>query len=436
MREEVLLQFLEAGLLDIGSDDTRLEKLRTTVKELVAALKKEPAQTVPWTLVAVDPKSLAEDQVIAEAWSVLKKNWTTVANSYQATPVALLRAALLDALVQTGAKEPTVAVAFANTSRNMLPHMPLGNEGPVWLNAIAEIEDVVDERADAEWITPERIQLPSIVYKSPDNVEINAGDHVTNRETLHARILSASGPNGVENQNPHWPHNQPQQWSREFADRLADAVADAIDGVSKANKIAPVDLSTPLAALADTVSDHVAKALDAFSGATAGLQRRTNLLWWKEALYSASSRASYRDMHPFSAASLMALDLFEQVPLFSPASVSAFLNEAIQNLPDVQSAEARDVPAIIAGLLEDPVTEPLRKAAHRLQAPWKGRSLLLSVIGHCEVEALGGIAFRRVTGLDDKVVMRPDAWGAHMFRELQASRATQASAVKRGRGKA
>ncbi|KQO64087.1 hypothetical protein ASF22_21610 [Methylobacterium sp. Leaf87] len=217
---------------------------------------------------------------------------------------------------------------------------------------------------------------------------------------------------------------------------MAEAVADAIDGVYKANKIAPIDLSPSLAALAGSVSDHVTKALDAFSGATAGLERRTNLLWWKEALYSASSRASYRDMRPFSAASLMALDLFEQVPLFSPASVSAFLNEAIQQLPDLRSAEACDVPSIVAGLLEDPVMAPLRNMAHELQSPWKGRSPLLSVIGHCEAQALGGIAFRRVTGLDDKIAMRPNAWGAHVFRELQASRATRASAGKRGRSKA
>ena len=36
--------------------------------------------------------------------------------------------------------------------------------------------------------------------------------------------------------------------------------------------------------------------MKAVSGATAGLQRRTNLIWWKETLYSPSARVSYRSM--------------------------------------------------------------------------------------------------------------------------------------------
>lgn len=434
MSEEILLQFLEIGVVNVGSDDSKLEKLRDTAKDLATALKKTPAQTVRWTLVAVDPEASAEDPVIADAWGVLKKNWVTVANSFQGVPVAVLRATLLDALVQTASKDETIAVAFANTARNMLPHMPLGNEAPVWQRAIEQIEDLADARAEAEWMTPELIEVASMHYEAPSDIKINQTNFVTDRETLSSKILGATGPHGGGlNPNPHWT-NSPQLWSQQFAARMTTAVADAIDSVANANAIEPVDLSPPLKQLATAVEDYVGEALRAFSGATAGLQRRTNLLWWKEALYSSSTRTSYRAMEPFTAASVMAFDLFDQVPLFSPASVSAFLNEAILLLPKVSSSDAMSVREIVEGLLRDTLTTSLREEAQKLEPSCEGRGPLLAILGHQSHETLGGISFRKATAFDTEVRMRPDAWGAHIFRELQAARAIQPTKRARSKG--
>ncbi|KJS35248.1 MAG: hypothetical protein VR70_16245 [Rhodospirillaceae bacterium BRH_c57] len=434
MSEEILLQFLEIGVVNVGSDDSKLEKLRDTAKDLAASLKKAPAKTVRWTLVAVDPEVSADDPVISDTWATLKKNWATVANSYQSIPISLLRATLLDALVQAASTDEAIAVAFTNSARNMLPHMPLGSEGPVWLKAIEQIEDLVDARAEAEWMTPELIKLASMHYEAPADISIGGKTLVTNRDVLKSQILAAAGPNG-DDPNPYVASQQFQSWSKEFGTRMTTAVADSIDAVAKANKIAPVDLSPPLQQLASTVEDYVSEALKAFSGATAGLQRRTNLLWWKEALYSSSTRTSYRAMDPFTAASVMALDLFVQVPIFSPASVSAFLNEAILLLPKASSSDALDLPVIVEGLLRDPLTASLREAAQKLEPSWEGRGPLLAILGHLSHETLGGLSFRKATGFDNQVRMRPDVWGAHIFRELQAARAIQPNAAKRSRSK-
>lgn len=434
MSDEILLQFLEAGVVNVGSDDSKLEKLRNTAKDLAAALKKSPSRTVRWALVAVDPEIPAEDPVIAESWGMLKKNWATVANSYQSTPVALLRAMLLDALVQGASNDSAIAVAFANSARNMLPHMPLGGEGPVWQRAVTEIENLVDARADAEWMTPEVIRVDPMAYEAPETMMIGSGNGITNRENLSASILAAAGPTGGNNPNPHWS-NQPQPWAQEFSGRMANAIADSIDSVAKANKIEPLDLSPTLKELSSAVGDYVAKALKSFSGATAGLQRRTNLLWWKEALYSARTRTSYRAMEPFTAASLMALDLFDQVPLFSPASVSAFLNEAILLLPRASEAESLSVRKIVDQLLQDSLSGSLCDTVRKLECSSEGRSPIIAVLGHFNHENLGSVAFKQKTGFDDHVQMRPDEWGAHLFRELQAARATQPSGVKRMRSR-
>lgn len=432
--DSVILEFLEAGLVDVKSDDTKLEKLIATATDLASALRKTPAQAVRWTLIAADPEASADDRVIIEAWNALKKNWPTVSNTYQSRPVALLRAVLLDALAQTATKDENVAAMFANTGRNVLPHMPLGAEAPVWETAVGRIEDLVDARAEAEWRTPEQIDIGSMTYDAPGEITIRSPERITGRKLLIKAIYAATGPHqGEADPNPYWMSSNVQLWGREFADRAGAAVADAIDAVSAANRIEPVDLSAPVNSLAAAVSSYMGDAVAAFGSATAGLQRRTNLLWWKEALYSASSRRSYRAMEPFAAASLMALDLFDQVPLFSPASVSTFLNEAILLLPVPSGAKAMMPAEIVELIAKDPLTTSLRERARRLEPDAEGRVPVLALIGRTTPQALEADGFRQATGLDAAVSMTPDAWGAHLFRELQAARAMQPAKKPRSR---
>lgn len=46
MEQEYLMRFLEVGSFSLNSDDTKLEKLRTTAKDLSAALRTAPFKTV------------------------------------------------------------------------------------------------------------------------------------------------------------------------------------------------------------------------------------------------------------------------------------------------------------------------------------------------------------------------------------------------------
>src|SRR2546430_2642861 len=64
---------------------------------------------------AADPDVSATDPTIVEAMAVLKKHWITMANTFQSTPVAIIRAVLLDAVVQVSREDDAIAVAFVNT---------------------------------------------------------------------------------------------------------------------------------------------------------------------------------------------------------------------------------------------------------------------------------------------------------------------------------
>ena len=438
MAQEFLMRFLEIGAFNLNSDDTKLDKLRTTAKDLSAALRKAPSKTVSFTMVAADPSVPPTDPVVEEAMTALRKRWETVANAFAGRPVNVLRAVLLDAVVQTAREDDAIAVAFVNTARNALAHAETADEAAIWRDAVSEIETMVDARAEAEWATPEMISVEPLKYTAPKMSVAESEAPTVDRSDLKGRIHSAAGPWGsVAPTNPHAPSNNPQPWSQEFAKLMSSAIADAVDAVVKELAPSPVDLSEPLSSLAKSVTTHVEAALVSFSSATAGLQRRTNLLWWKEALYSPSAHESYLEMPVFQASALMALDLHEQVPTFSPASVSAFLKEAIRGLPAEPGSEGngrRDVAALVRDAKTAAFMQPLRAVAAQYAPAPVGRGPLLSLIGHGQYPAATEAAsLRALGGVDESATMTPAEWGTFLFRELQAARATSANAGKRAK---
>lgn len=439
MGQEFLLRFLEIGAIDLKGDDIKLDKLRLTAKDLSATLRKAPSKTASFTMVAADPNITGMDPTIEEAMAALRKQWETVANAFSGRPVGILRVILLDAIVQAARTDDAIAVAFVNTARNALAYTETSDEAEIWREAVSEIESKVDVRAETEWATPEMITVNPLQYTPPDPVSTHYKAPTVDRSELQAEIYSAAGPWGPNNPNPQQPQGNAQAWSKVFADKMSITIAEVLDGVAEELAPVPVDLSGPLSTLANAVSTHVNNALASFSGATAGLQRRTNLLWWKEALYSKSAHASYLDLPPFDASALMALDLHEQVPTYSPASVSTFLREAIRCLPVKEGDQAngeRDVASLVRDARTNTFMQPFRALAAQYAPAPVGRGPLLSLIGHPQDSGtIEETTLRAFIGLDASTKMTASDWGTYLFRELQTARATNESPTKRARKK-
>jgi len=435
--EEFLMRFLDIGAFSLNSDDTKLEKLRAAVRDLAGVLKKTPIKTASFTMVAADPSVPSSDPVLDEAMAVVRKHWETVSNAFPGRPVAVLRAVLLDAIVQAARQDDAIAVAFVNAARNALAHAETADEAPIWREAISEIETKVDARAEVEWATPEMISVEPLKYTPPAPSEVEFEAPVVDQPALQEKIHSASGPWGANSPNQYSPHNNPSAWSQEFANQMSVAIGQTIDAMAEELAPAPLDLSAPLTSLAKAVTAHVETALASFSSATAGLQRRTYLLWWKEALYSPSVHESYLEMPAYQASALMALDLHEQVPMYSPASVSAFLKEAIRCLPiepDGDGNGRRDVASLVREARSAVFMQPFRELAAQYLPTPVGRGPLLALIGHGQDNAaIEAATLRALGGVDASSTMTPGEWGVYLFRELQAARATNVNTGKRAK---
>lgn len=436
----ILQGFLNKGLIDVGGDDAKLEKLTQAASDLAGVLKKNPSKGLAFSLIAFDPNAPEADPVVQEALAALQNRWATYRNTFSATPIAVIRAMLLDALVTAAADDDRVGVCFVASARNALPLLPVDNERDIWISIVEEVEQRVDIRAEAEWATPESITFSPMEYDAPklSPAEVRIGE--VSKGELQQGMTAAAGPSYVNEQgtavtsngNQYWPQ-QNQHWAGEFGRRAGITIAAALNTALGEIEGGQPDLAQPFAKLAEAVSGYVDETLKAVSSATAGLQRRTNLLWWREALFSPSAGKSYRTLPPTVAAALMALDLFETVPLFSPASVSAFLGETVLRLAGTGDGAKRAVRDLVTEAQDEAALAPLRSAAVGLTIEPEGRGPLLALIGHStHIGARDAASFQRLTGVPANSELDPVAWSGWLFRELQASKAaTDASPAKR-----
>ena len=433
MNDDVLLKFLKKGLIDVGGDDDKLGHLRQTAVDLTGILEKTPAKACPYALVAFDPEVPSTDPIIVEVEDALRKRWETYVNTFADTPVAVFRAILLDALIRACGHNDTVAAAFVASARNMLPFMEVGGERELWIDIVGGIERNVEERAEREWATPASISVPHIKLDSPS--EIRIASTKLNVANLGVRFMAAAGPQynspdrgQVDTKgNPTWPQNDPLSWAYEFGKLTAEAVALAINQTLGSLSVEGMDL-------AKVMSKQLTTALQAVSNATAGLQRRTNLLWWKEAMFSPSARMSYREMTSFDAAVLMALDMHRQIPTFSPASVAAFLRESVITLPTIDPERKVPIRELVEKTLNADVLSELRTEAAKLVSASAGRGPVLAVIGHLDaVPQIDDRGLRERIGVKaDTTLTLPD-WSVWIFRELQAARAIAEASTPKGR---
>ena len=441
MNDDILLKFLNKRLIDVGGDDDKLEHLRRTAADLAGILEKTPTKAGPFALVAFDPHVPATDPTVVEVEDALRKHWQTYVNTFSDTPVTVFRAMLLDALISACTRNDTVAAAFVASARNVLPFMEVGDEQEIWADIVADIEDKVEERSEGEWATPDSISVPDIKLKPPAADEIRISSKKVNTASLASKFMAAAGPHAtvpdrgqVETEgNPQWPQDAPEAWNYEFGRRTAQTVGDVITRAVEGLSVEGVDLPAFTTEAARAISDHLTKTLQAVSTATAGLQRRTNLLWWKEALFSPSARISYREVSPADAAVLMAFDMHQLIPTFSPASVAAFLRETVVSLPALDQEETSSIRDLVEKTRDTYVLSQFRTEAAKLVSAPAGRCSVLAVIGHPDaIPQLDDPGFRDRIGVKPATALTLPDWSVWVFRELQAARAVaEASTPKR-----
>ena len=117
-----LQELLNLGLVDIGSDDSRLAKMEAAGAVLVKHLLSKPALVIPATLIAIDRDANEDDPILTLVDEQLVNEWKTIRNTHVNKPRELLRSIIIQALSVLGTENPKMAALIWHTAFSLINH--------------------------------------------------------------------------------------------------------------------------------------------------------------------------------------------------------------------------------------------------------------------------------------------------------------------------
>ena len=338
MPDTFLQRLLNEGhLRDLGEDETRFDALTKAVQDLSADLATDGGrgQAIPFTIVALDEAAPLADPVFERLASAIIAHWSTYGNVYKGDPPRqLLRMVALAAVQDAAESDDRVAAAAWYAAANRLAVSPTGQEV---VRAFAEdMGGRTESTATDLWKRPGG--EPS--FRMPPRAKAEAGsiegfvlakgliaDEVLKALTTATTVVQVRDLN--TNQNDAF-----NKWAAAVAPEVAAVVQSAVDSgtralVKRINEAGFLSVEG-IKDFAEDTGGRVREALAEAQQAWAGRDLRSDLLWWRQSLYSPSLQGSYRDLDSRRAAIAMAVDLHTLIPDFAPQSVEFVLREAVR----------------------------------------------------------------------------------------------------------
>lgn len=428
----MLQELLNLGLVDIGSDDSRLEKMQSAASALVQRFGEEPRLLIPATLVALDEDVDEDDPFFILVEEMVTAEWKTLRNTHSNRPRQLLRSIAIDALATASAESAEVSSIIWNTAASLVRHkqMRLGKAAGL----IEQFLGQTCERAESEAVKRAGMSSPRPKRKIKKPTSGVAALNLTGKveaKDIVADVEGAAGPSNAQGQscpdtpNPHWSNSVPH-WSYEFAPRMTAALVKAVNlGTARLAQSIAKDLTAHMASLEKQLIDELnaAELLKAETEQSAASGRmRLDVLWWSEARYSPLLKRGYRELAPSVVALVAAIDLAAITTPLAPASVSYVLAEMVAGI--CRGAEPSS--------LSQPLKEYLKSLAEASlnlrdtlppAANNEGRVPLVELVAKAAAgTAVSTDLIQARAGIEPDLQLTPADLAMWIFREIQAYR--------------
>lgn len=416
MEYNYLQGFLDARLFILGEDNSQYQNIVATVPVVKKALLKEKMSFISYVLLALDSTDHLQDPLLDEVEEALKRKWPTVRNKFSDQPTTLLRAIIIEALTQI-AKESTEKAAIIYLSGiTYYTYLKKGQESKILSNWLSDLGSLVEDIAAKEWtlvLDSSSLKLPQLTLPvlkteaiSLKGANLRAGFYeaaMNGNNVTHS--YSSSGPI-VEG------------WAQAFSEKASKAVTDALQlGFQEQGQgFKHFDLTTPLNNFFTEFKQSLNDFLRSNVQSTQRLNLRTNLLWWKETLYSHGQQMPYRQISVEAAPIIMAHDLMQLVPSIYPTAVDHFLKETAGKIYEETEKPVSDWVDLLAG---SQGKEVLQSIQIKGEVP-VGRISLLTFLHLVakNTENVGNLQQR--TGLDQSAKLKFTDLTVYLFHDLQA----------------
>lgn len=330
MDKSILQEYLNLQFIPLD-DDSALDKLKKASAEIAKKLQKDKSKIITYTLVALDPQVSVDDSSLAEIKDIVIKHWPVFATKASDLLITYLRSVMLEAL-QSISNNTHLAGVIWLTGSSVLPYYCLDREASILKEWLENIGNIYQEEAESQWNISSEIQ-----FNNPKQIALNATITTSqvSAETLTADFLAASahknygGENTVHTQN--W-----DTWPNFFSKRSGEGVAKEINRA----------LTSQSTSLKKGLDGYNTQLNEYFSGlgkyfediskqmilGTQSIQRRSQLLWVKEALFSVGQKISYRDIPKSDLPFVLAKDMQSLITFIYPVSVDFFTKEILRNI--------------------------------------------------------------------------------------------------------
>lgn len=431
MTESILQTYLNEQHIKTDVQEN-IDSLKKAVKEVEKYLtrRKVKSAIIPYTLVALDPKVKDSDPVLQQVEAIIIKKWPTFKNSMTATmdkSTTYVRAVILQSLSQLSKDDAATAALVWLTARDVIGHYQLAAEESVISGFLQELADRTEEKGQVAWGIGYKLQANKFKGAEIPISAVKAAQ--IDEEALKVHLLDAmvhsgfSAQTGGRGKNPHTQVQNTYQWPLFMAEHSATGITEVVNSA----------LSQQTKSLS-SISTSIQRALDAYvaqlqpffedintflNSNIAANNKRSELLWWKDSLYSRSLKASYRSLNPLNAAVCMARDLAEEVDVIYPESVDYLLRETLKNVHGEQAEEER----LLTDWLKDSsaLNGNIQSALNKYAETGDERKPLLNAWANVLLSG-DTTDFFRETGIDKKTKLTVSDLAVWLFHGLQAQK--------------
>jgi len=328
MKNSFLLKFLELGLFDIGDNDERLDHLKSAIENIKTDLTQNQVKFPQYILVALDKDISPDEPVLIEVETIVTQYWRALRSRYKDRPIVLLRGVILNALFELGNESPQFARIIYLVGSNFYPFASLGKEKDIVLEELQSFGEIAEEYAIKEWALVENITELKLRDLEIKKIEKDHSSIVPDYNKLKESLRKAanSSPNG------HGPHHQNylDSWSKHFSEEaskgLSQALSDSFHSIL--SSFPTMEIENSINVFFRDFNRSLQQVLNTSINSLIAVERRNKLLWWKETLYSKSQKKSYREIQKAEfLPTIIAYDLFEQLPNITPVSVDYLLRD-------------------------------------------------------------------------------------------------------------
>ena len=433
MPSSILQDYLNNQHISLKDDDS-IDKLRKVVTEVKKLLTRKQQQIIPYGLVAIDPKVADTDPVIQEVEAMIIKKWPTFKNNVATNDksTTYIRAVILEALSQLANSDANVTTLLWHTIRDVTAHYHLGNEQGTLTAFLQEIADKTEEYGRKQWEMNQSGDLP--VFE-PSSISISPvkGSEIDQAE-LGKGILEAAQHTGWKSysnnigSNPNAPNQQP--WAKYFSENTAKAIGEAVNTALQSQNSSITSLvSNVQKGLDEYFSQfapfHCELSNSIINGAKAA-NRRSEVIWWKQALYSLQMNNSYRQQEPYTMALVAAFDLSQLVGPLYPVSVDYLLRETLREVHQERVEEKK----LLTDWMSLPVDETLKIILQDYTDESSDRKMLLSALAN--VVLSGSDKFFEETDIDPKAEISLADLSVWTFHNIQAYKLAMTKSRKNG----